>query len=104
MPRRKLLSAQASERPALNVFTGELGADRSHGHRREANGERKTEEKKEGQGFRTERFYGSFQRTVSLTAAVDAKKVKASYKDGILKVVLPKAEEAKPKQIEVSVS
>jgi len=43
LPRRKLLSAQASQRPAL-VFTGEPGADRSHGHRHEANGERKTEE------------------------------------------------------------
>ena len=75
-----------------------------HGDILTISGERKTEEKKEGQGFRTERFYGSFQRTVTLPAAVDGKKVKASYKDGILKVVLPKAEEAKPKQIEVSVS
>jgi HSP20 family protein len=68
-------------------------------------GERKAEEKKNAeQGFRAERFYGSFQRTVTLPAPVDAKHVKASYQDGILKVVLPKAEEAKPKQIEVSVS
>jgi HSP20 family protein len=67
-------------------------------------GERRAHEKKGKEGFRTERFYGSFQRTVTLPAAVDAKNVKASYQDGILKVVLPKAEEAKPKQIEVSVS
>ena len=75
-----------------------------HGDVLTISGERKAEEKKGEQGFRTERFYGSFQRTVTLPAAVDTKQVKASYKDGILKVVLPKAEEAKPKQIEVSVS
>jgi HSP20 family protein len=56
------------------------------------------------QGFRTERFYGKFQRSLNLPALVDAEKVKANYKDGILTIVLPKAEEAKPKQIEVSVS
>jgi HSP20 family protein len=66
-------------------------------------GERKREEKPE-QGFRSERFVGRFQRSITLPASVDPKKVKASYKDGLLKVVLPKSEEAKPKQIEVSVS
>jgi len=71
-----------------------------HGDVLTISGERKAEEKKGGQGFRTERF----QRTVTLAAAVDANHVKASYQDGILKVVLPKAEEGKPKQIEVSVS
>jgi HSP20 family protein len=75
-----------------------------HGDALTISGERKAEEKKGKEGFRTERFYGSFQRTVTLPAAVNAKDVKASYQDGILKVVLPKAEEAKPKQIEVSVS
>jgi len=39
---------------------------------------------------------------LTLPIAVDAEKVKASYKDGLLHVVLPKAEEAKPKQIEVA--
>jgi HSP20 family protein len=67
-------------------------------------GERKAEEKKGEQGFRAERLYGSFQRTVKLPALVDPNKVKASYQEGILKVLLPKAEEAKPKQIAVSVS
>jgi HSP20 family protein len=66
-------------------------------------GERKREEKSD-QGFRSERFVGRFQRSVTLPASVDANKVKASYQDGLLKVVLPKSEEAKPKQIEVSVS
>ncbi len=68
-------------------------------------GERKTEhEEKEGQSFRSERYFGKFQRSLTLPTAVDAGKIKASYKDGVLTVDLPKAEEAKPKHIEVSVS
>jgi len=65
-------------------------------------GERKQEKKGE-EGCRNERFFGRFQRSVTLPTSVDGNKVKATYQDGILKVVLPKAEEAKPKQIEVSV-
>ena len=64
-------------------------------------GERKREESS-GQEFLTERLYGNFQRSLTLPTAVDAEKVKAGYKDGLLQVVLPKAEEAKPKQIEVA--
>jgi HSP20 family protein len=65
-------------------------------------GERKQEKKSE-EGYRSERFFGRFQRSVTLPTSVDGDKVKATYQDGILKVVLPKAEEAKPKQIEVSI-
>ena len=64
-------------------------------------GERKHEGSSE-QGFLTERFYGKYQRSLTLPVAVDPDKVKASYKDGLLQVVLPKAEAAKPKQIEVA--
>jgi HSP20 family protein len=68
-------------------------------------GERKHEvEKQEGQSFRSERYFGKFQRSVTLPTAVDSGKVNATYKDGVLTVELPKAEEAKPKQIAVSVS
>jgi HSP20 family protein len=67
-------------------------------------GVRKSEEKEDDQRFRTERFFGRFQRSLTLPSAVNAEKVKASYKDGVLEVVFPKAEEAKPKQIEVSLS
>jgi len=68
-------------------------------------GERKREvEKKDGESFRSERYFGKFQRSVTLPTAVDSNKVNASYKDGVLTVELPKAEEAKPKQIAVSVS
>jgi HSP20 family protein len=66
-------------------------------------GERRAEGNKGEQGFRAERFYGGFQRTVKLPAQVDPNNVKASYQDGVLKVVLSKAEAAKPKQIGVSV-
>ncbi len=68
-------------------------------------GERKTDrERQEGETFRSERYFGKFQRSVTLPTAVDAGNVKASYKDGILTIDLPKAEEAKPKQIAISVS
>src|SRR5882724_810871 len=53
---------------------------------------------------RTERFTGKFRRSITLPTRVDANKVNATYKDGILTVTLPKAEEAKPKQIQVNVS
>jgi HSP20 family protein len=64
-------------------------------------GERKQEGSGE-QGLLTERFYGKYQRSLTLPTPVDPDKVKASYRDGLLQVVLPKAEEAKPKQIEVA--
>ncbi len=52
---------------------------------------------------RTERFTGKFRRSISLPTRVDASKVSASYKEGILTVTLPKAEEAKPKKVEVTI-
>jgi HSP20 family protein len=68
-------------------------------------GERKTEKRFEGtETFRSERFVGRFQRTISLTTEVKADQVKADYKDGILTVTLPKAEEAKPKHIQINVN
>ena len=68
-------------------------------------GERKSEKYvKEGTVHRRERFYGKFTRSVSLPAALRADKVTAAYKDGVLTVEIPKAEEAKPKSVEVKVS
>jgi len=68
-------------------------------------GERKEEsEVREGETFRSERVFGRFHRTVSLPTQVDADRVSAAYKDGILTVTLPKAEEAKAKQIQVNVA
>lgn len=54
--------------------------------------------------FLSERASGSFTRTIELPVAVDAKKIKALFKDGVLEVTLPKTEDTKPKQIEVKVS
>ncbi len=66
-------------------------------------GERKEEKVTEGtEVHRQERFYGKFTRALTLPAAVAGEKVKAQYKDGILTVTLPKAEESKPKAITVS--
>jgi len=66
-------------------------------------GERKGSERKEAENYRTERFFGRFTRSITLPAPVNADKVKASYKDGVLSIHLPKTEEAKPKQIEVNI-
>jgi HSP20 family protein len=67
-------------------------------------GEKKQEKETKKENYhRVERSYGSFQRSFTLPAAVKSDKIDASYKDGILTVSLPKAEEAKPKQIEVKV-
>jgi HSP20 family protein len=67
-------------------------------------GERKDQtEHRDAEVYRAERFFGRFQRTVTLPAPVAADKITAQYKDGILTVTLPKTEEAKPKQIDVSV-
>lgn len=66
-------------------------------------GERKAEEVKEGTDVhRQERYYGKFSRALTFPAAVAGDKVKASYKDGVLTVTLPKVEESKPRQITVS--
>ena len=61
-------------------------------------------ETKEANYYRHERVYGSFSRTIELPSTVDAKKIDAQFKDGVLQVRLPKTEEAKPKQIEIKVS
>jgi HSP20 family protein len=67
-------------------------------------GERRSEEKvTEAEVYRAERFFGRFQRTIALPTAVAVGQVKAQYKDGVLTVTLPKAEEAKPKHIDVNV-
>ncbi len=67
-------------------------------------GEKKMEkESDEKNVHRTERTYGSFQRSFTLPTHVKSDKIEASYNNGILTVTLPKAEEAKPKEIEVKV-
>ncbi len=65
-------------------------------------GERK-QEKQDGESFRTERSFGSFRRTIALPSPVVADQISANYRDGTLTIELPKAEEAKPKKIEVGI-
>src|SRR5271167_3047977 len=67
-------------------------------------GERKIEKEEKEENFRrVERHYGAFTRTFTLPTTVDSEKVAANYDKGVLKIVLPKKAEAKPKQIKVNV-
>jgi HSP20 family protein len=52
---------------------------------------------------RVERLYGGFQRSFTLPATVQGDAIDASYRDGVLTIAIPKAEEARPKQIDVKV-
>jgi HSP20 family protein len=56
-----------------------------------------------GEAHRRERVFGRFHRTISLPKPVRIDAIKATYRDGILTVTMPKTEEAKPRQIEVSI-
>jgi HSP20 family protein len=63
-------------------------------------GERKfIKETPAGNYLQIERPYGTFQRTFAVPKVIDQEKIKAAYKDGVLRVVLPKREEVHPKQI-----
>ena len=67
-------------------------------------GERKVGEEVKREDFqRIERRHGAFSRSFTLPNTVDAGKISASYKDGVLTIRLPQREEAKPKQIAVNV-
>ena len=66
-------------------------------------GERRVEGETRRENFqRMERHYGSFSRSFTIPATVDAANIAASYKDGVLTVRLPQREEARPKQITVT--
>ena len=66
-------------------------------------GERKFEKEAKRENFhRIERAYGNFSRSFTLPNTIDQEKIRADYKDGILKVMMPKREEIKPKQIKVA--
>lgn len=62
-----------------------------------------TEEKEGERVLRRERRYGKYVRSLRLGDQIDEKNVKANYKDGVLELILPKAEEVKPKKIAVDV-
>jgi len=65
-------------------------------------GERSTDNAvKEDNYYRQERSYGKFERAFALPVEVDPEKIKADYKDGVLKIDIPKTEENKPRQVTI---
>jgi len=64
-------------------------------------GERKFEEVDKAKYHRVERFYGNFMRSFVLPSNVEAEKITATFKDGVLEIVLPKAESAKARKISI---
>lgn len=65
-------------------------------------GEKKQEREEKGESFHwVERTYGSFARSFTLPAYVDSNKIEATYKDGVLRLLIPKTEKSKRKKIEV---
>lgn len=67
-------------------------------------GERKFEKEEKGRKFhRVERAFGCFNRTFELPTDASAGKITAEFKDGLLKVHLPKSEEAKPRSVDVKI-
>jgi len=67
-------------------------------------GERKFSEDQKRQYFRVENVYGPFERYFEIPRTLDVSKVDAKYQDGVLTLTFPKAEEAKPKKIEIKVT
>jgi HSP20 family protein len=68
-------------------------------------GEKNMEKEVEGEDFhRIERVYGNFYRAIELPVLVNSDKISASFKNGVLNIVLPKAEEVKPKEIEIELN
>jgi HSP20 family protein len=68
-------------------------------------GERAFDRDVKDEGYHhTERVYGKFERSIQLPAGVQAEKVQATYRDGMLEVKLPKAEEVKPREIKINIA
>lgn len=68
-------------------------------------GERKEErEEKKKNRYLVERSYGTFRRAFTLPTSVDSSKVEAQFEDGVLKIAIPKSEQAKPRQIRIGES
>jgi HSP20 family protein len=91
-----------AELPGLRPedFTVEATADRLI-----VRGEKHEERAEQGRGFhRVERRYGAFVRSIGLPCEVDAARAEASYRDGVLRVTLPKTPAAKARQIRITVS
>ena len=73
-----------------------------HGDVMEVRGEKRSErEEKDERRHVIERSYGSFSRSFSLPANADASRIAANFKDGVLTIEIPKAQESKPKQVDI---
>lgn len=67
-------------------------------------GERKAEDEEQtAETYRAERYFGRFHRSIPLPVPVNASRIEAHYKDGILTIILPKTEESRRRQVEVKV-
>jgi len=87
------------ELPGLKAENIELSVDRNM---LTVSGEKKDQTEENGENYyHVERRYGKFQRTISLPGEVNKDKIEANFRDGVLTITLPKAEEAKPKKIPV---
>lgn len=87
--------------PGINEKDISLDVD---GNRLTLKGERRMEkETKEENYHRVERAYGNFVRSFSLPNTVDVENIKATFKNGVLEVSLPKKEEVKPKHINIAI-
>lgn len=68
-------------------------------------GEKVREKEEKGESvYRSERIFGEFKKTINLPVSVDANKIEAKFRDGVLSINLPKTEEAKIKEIPISVN
>jgi HSP20 family protein len=68
-------------------------------------GERKLDQEVKKESYhRVERSYGGFARSFTLPSVVDTSNIKAEFRDGVLRMTLPKREEAKPRQIQINVA
>ena len=104
-------SVDVSETESEIVFTAEFpGLEKDeidisvNEGRLTISGERRFTEEKETKHHRVERWYGNFYRSFLLPKSADPEKISANLKNGVLTVTMPKKEEAKPRQIPVSVN
>ncbi len=90
--------------PSLNLLSKDDGSVTIQDNFLTVKGEQKHDvEKKDSNFHHRARVHGSFSRTIELPTRVDAGKVEATFRDGVLHMSLSKSEEAKPKEIQVSV-
>ena len=88
-----------AELPGVNRDDIEVGVDKGV---LTLSGERKIDKDvEEGTTYRRERFYGKFTRSFTLPDSVDASRIAAKAKDGVLEIRVPKAEQARPRRIEI---